>query len=275
MASEAGSVGIGARLRTARERRGLTVLQAAEKLHVDARILEALEAENFGPLGADVYARGHLRRYADLLGESPSQLQDLYSSAAPAARPDLTRIPRGQRAPGAARWQMPALLAVVALALAGLLWWLVTLPGPKPQPLAAPPRIAAGAEADANREAPPPPSSGAPTDAPAQAPGRAGAAAAAGDVQLSLKLSDASWVLVSDAHGRRLLDGLVPAQSARTVSGTAPLRVVLGNAGAVTLALNGQPLSVSGFVRRGGDAHVVISAAGAVSSAPAVPEHGE
>ena len=37
MTREGGSVGIGARLRAARERRGLTVLQAAEKLHVDAK----------------------------------------------------------------------------------------------------------------------------------------------------------------------------------------------------------------------------------------------
>ena len=55
---------IGARLRSAREARGLTTLQAAEKLHVDARILEALEAEDFAALGAAVYVRGHLRRYA-------------------------------------------------------------------------------------------------------------------------------------------------------------------------------------------------------------------
>jgi cytoskeleton protein RodZ len=64
MTREEGGVGIGARLRAARERRGLTVLQAAEKLHLDARVLEGLEVGNFEPLGAAVYVRGHLRRYA-------------------------------------------------------------------------------------------------------------------------------------------------------------------------------------------------------------------
>ena len=77
MTREGGGVGIGARLRAARERKGQTILQAAEKLHVDARVLEALEAENFEPLGADVYVRGHLRHYAELVGESPAQLQEL------------------------------------------------------------------------------------------------------------------------------------------------------------------------------------------------------
>ena len=55
MAKEEGSADIGVRLRAARERKGLTVLQSAEKLHMDARLLEALEAGDFASLGADVY----------------------------------------------------------------------------------------------------------------------------------------------------------------------------------------------------------------------------
>ena len=55
MAAEAGGdirAGIGTRLRAAREKKSLTILQAAEKMHVDARILESLEAEDFAALGA-------------------------------------------------------------------------------------------------------------------------------------------------------------------------------------------------------------------------------
>jgi cytoskeleton protein RodZ len=277
MSTEAGGVGIGARLRAARERRGLTVLQAAEKLHVDARVLEALEAENFAPLGADVYVRGHLRRYAELLGESVSQLQDLYASAGPAARPDLTRIPRAQHAPRATRWQMPALVTIVALALAGLLWWILTLPRATPRPVVtAAHSVAAGEEVTSSEQpAPQAAAGGTLISAAAQVPGTGGAASGGADVQLSVKLSDASWVLISDVHGRHLLNGLLPAESARTVSGAAPLTVVLGNAAAVTLALNGRPLTVGGFVRRRGDAHIVISGTGAVSPATAAPDHGE
>ena len=97
VASEAGGEqvrGIGARLRSAREKKALTVLQAAEKLHVDARLLQSLEAEEFSALGAGVYLRGHLRRYAELVGESPAQLQQLYEETTPTAQPYLTRVPR-------------------------------------------------------------------------------------------------------------------------------------------------------------------------------------
>ena len=130
--------GIGARLRAAREKRGLTPLQAAERLHLDARVVQALESEDFAALGADVYVRGHLRRYAEAVGESPAELQRMYSANPHAARPDLTRIPRGEPDQRPSRLVLlPALLLVVGFAVAGLLWWLLTLPGEKAHPLPA------------------------------------------------------------------------------------------------------------------------------------------
>ena len=71
---------------------------------------------------------------------------------------------------------------------------------------------------------------------------------------------------VADARGRVLLDGLLPGGSTRSVTGAAPLRVVLGNAPAVTLEVNGRPVSLAGLVRRRGDAHLLVDAAGQVSS---------
>ncbi|HEY6824880.1 MAG TPA: helix-turn-helix domain-containing protein, partial [Steroidobacteraceae bacterium] len=134
MTAEAGGSerrGIGARLRAAREQRGLTLLQAAERLHVDGRILQALETEDFAALGADVYVRGHLRRYAEAVGESAPQLQELYAEGPQPSRPDLTRIPRGEPENRGSRLLLPAVLLTVGLAVVGLLWWLLTLPGEK------------------------------------------------------------------------------------------------------------------------------------------------
>jgi cytoskeleton protein RodZ len=275
MTREGGGVGIGARLRAARERKGQTILQAAEKLHVDARVLESLEAENFEPLGADVYVRGHLRHYAELVGESPAQLQELYTNTGPQTRPDLTRIPRGERAPESARLMLPALLGVLGLTLAGLLWWLLTLPGAKPRPLSpalisAPPLSSAEGEPGA-APAPPGPLAAPATNA---RPERAAPAAAGSGQTLTLKFSGESWVQIADGRGRTLLDGLQPAGSTRAVTGPAPLRVVLGNAPAVALEVNGHPTSLAGLVRRRGDAHVSIDASGAVSSTVSPPAGG-
>ncbi len=150
MASEVGGeqrCGTGARLRGGRENQGLSLAQAAERLHLDASTLEAMEAEDFAALGADVYVRGHLRRYAELIGESPSELQELYARRAPAPRPDLTRIARRAPSQGAARLLMPWLLGLAGVALLGLLWWLLTTPGERAQPLAAAVLPATGAAA--------------------------------------------------------------------------------------------------------------------------------
>ena len=261
MASEVGGeqrCGTGARLRGAREKQGLTVLEAAEKLHVDARTLEALEAEDFAAFGADVYVRGHLRRYAEFIGEAPAELQELYASSTQAARPDLTRIPRSDPGNGAARLVLPVVLGLVGLALLVLLWWVLTMPGEKPQPLAA---------------AFPPVASASTPQATAGAADEV--APAAGATQLALQFSALSWAEVSDASGRRLLQGLYAAGSTRTLSGAAPLRVILGNAPAVALRVNDQTVRLGGLVRHDGSARLLIDGDGRATPAPPRLAHGD
>jgi cytoskeleton protein RodZ len=271
MGKEEGSADIGARLRAARERKGLTVLQSAEKLHMDARLLEALESGDFASLGADVYVRGHLRRYADLIGESGADLQALYSGATPATTPDLTRIPRADHHPESSRLLLPALIAVVALALAGVVWWLVSLPRSKShpmavtaQPLNAPAATGAGPEPAA-------PSPDLTDNAATAAPATAAAAVPVAvtpdtQVHLALKFAEASWIKIWDAHDAALVDGLMASGTSRTVDGTPPLRLVIGNARAVGLAVNGQVVSLDSMVRRRGDARIAVDASGQVSA---------
>lgn len=253
--------GAGARLRAARENRGLLVLQTAERLHFDARIVEALEAEDFAALGADVYVRGYLRRYAELVGESPEELLGLYAHNRQMTYPDLTRIPHRERPNGAARLRLPALLGFAGFALVVLLWWVLTLQGEKPQPLAgaAPAAIEARATATA---------SGAVADGvPLAPPGTR--------TLLALKFSALSWAEVSDASGKLLLQGLYAGGASRALSGTPPLRVTVGNTPAVTLEVNGQPVLIEGLARRDGTSHLLIDAEGHASPAPRRLAHGD
>ena len=90
MAAEAS--GIGARLRAGRERMGLSVLQVAERMHTDPKIVEAVEADNFEVMGAPVYARGHIRHYAELVGETAAELIALYSDSSKVAQPSRNAI---------------------------------------------------------------------------------------------------------------------------------------------------------------------------------------
>jgi cytoskeleton protein RodZ len=116
---------IGEQLRSARERMGMSPTQAAERLHVDAAMIDALETGTFKALGAPVFVRGHLRRYAELLGEPDSALQTQYASLEESSvPPDLTLVPhlpaqpsRGMRA----RW--PLIILAIALLVAAVVWW--------------------------------------------------------------------------------------------------------------------------------------------------------
>lgn len=119
------AAGLGERLRRAREQRGLTVDECAERLYLPASVITALEGEQFATLGAGVYARGHLRRYAGLLELDAAGLEQLMLQRLSAA-PDLANI-QTHRITGTGSSRrlgvIPVAVVAVVLALAVLVWW--------------------------------------------------------------------------------------------------------------------------------------------------------
>lgn len=74
---------VGARLSAMRVERGLTVEQVASATRIHAAQIRALESDELDRFAAPVYAKGHLRTYADYLGLDANQL----IAAIPGARP--------------------------------------------------------------------------------------------------------------------------------------------------------------------------------------------
>jgi cytoskeletal protein RodZ len=58
---------IGATLREARERQGLTIAECAERTRIRAKYIQALEEERYEAMPEQAYARGFLRTYAIVL----------------------------------------------------------------------------------------------------------------------------------------------------------------------------------------------------------------
>lgn len=77
-----GLLQIGETLRAARDGRGLSLDQAAARLRCDVRVLESLEAGRFADVGPPVFARGHLLRYAAMLGESGEAMLAAWTQSA-------------------------------------------------------------------------------------------------------------------------------------------------------------------------------------------------
>ncbi len=86
----------GPRLKAERERRGLSSQKVADELHLDGWIVDALEAEDYERIGPSVYAKGHLKRYAAMLGLPAAEIMAGYEARA--AGTEATLLAARQRA---------------------------------------------------------------------------------------------------------------------------------------------------------------------------------
>jgi cytoskeleton protein RodZ len=266
----------GQMLKAERERRGLSSQKAADELHLDAWVVDALEAEDYQRVGPSVYAKGHLKRYAALLGLSPGDILASYESRAqapkvPASQLANVRLRTDARAVSNLPWTPIVGSLAVALLVLGVLWWKpwqqrgtgATSEQHAPEtPSAASPDAAtdsAGAGALVNSAVASPATqptvdSSVATASPSPMPASAalpvtsapalGADAGAGRARLRLSFSADSWVDVRDAAGKRAFAGNGRANSVKTVAGTAPMRVYLGFASGVQLEINNRAVAI-------------------------------
>ncbi|HXC10681.1 MAG TPA: helix-turn-helix domain-containing protein [Steroidobacteraceae bacterium] len=289
------AAGTGPRLKAERERRGLSSQKAADELHLDGWVIDALEAENYERIGPSVYAKGHLKRYATLLGLPADEIMAGYESRAQAPEPEPVQTPNVRLrtdAPVVSDLPWPRIAGSVALLLLilGVLWWkpwhqrsaavnasTASASGAAESPAAG----SAPAEAPAiSPSSSPPPagliptslaSSTAPAQTPAALPGagtasgagaEAEAAAGMGRAHLRMSFSADSWVDIHDAAGRRVFAGNGRANSVKTVAGIAPMRVYLGVASGVQLEINDRAVAIGPQFMAGDVARFVAGADG-------------
>ncbi|TAM77258.1 helix-turn-helix domain-containing protein, partial [bacterium] len=246
---------LGEQFRAAREARGVTLSEVAERIHIRSVYLQAIEEEDWPSIGAAVYVRGFLRTYARFLGLDPegavAQFNDLtgIQPHAPAGTASLDAAPARHERSGPSIWVwLAGIVAVALLAIVGYSFWQLETPG-APRggaPLAAP--TAASAP-----ESPGPPSVPAvrPTAEAALAAAAVASAAASpsvppvsGPVRLTLTWTAPSWVrVVVDA--KQVSEGTFPAGTVRSYQGTR-ITLRVGNAGGVQVNENGHDLGPLG-----------------------------
>ena len=273
---------IGERLRAGRERSGLSVAAAAEKLHLDPKVIEALEANRFSELGASVYVRGHLRRYGDFVGEPGAAMVESYLSSREARPPppDLTQIPHAEHRSDPRRLVTPLMGLACAAVLLLAIWWILAgskagAGKPVNESAAVPVALPSAAPTApvANEPAAPlptarPATSGTATNAPAAAtatPPKREESTAARETRLKLELTNDSWVEIYDARGERLFYDVASAGSVQSVAGRGPLRVVLGNAAGVTVEVDGQARGIPANAADGEGARFVVNRSGSLT----------
>lgn len=274
---------LGQRLRAARDARGWSREDVAHRLHVPTTVVADIEAERFERLGAPIYVRGYLSKYAQLV-DLPMVIVNRaiegMSEPVLKASTDAPRVVATWE-----RYRVAVIGGVITLAVAIPVLTLVANRGinsPVPlvrsldesdlvqQPIqdipvpAAPSEVAdvvagSGFEAgtDTTAVAPVAPAIDAieAEQADAQnAPLMASmtgftAPAAEGGHVLEAQFREDSWIEIFDADGRVIEQNLVRAGQSRRYQSTGAVSIKIGNVGGVDVRADGNPIDLAPHAR--------------------------
>ena len=275
---------IGDTLRRERQRRNIEISKIAGELKISARFLEAIEQDDLGKLPGGVFTKSFVRQYARYLGldteelvagmEHPVEPEPQVSRVADKHKP----VVPGMDLDGGENWQsisdrrtsLPSwvragiLLVALMLVCSGVYWWwqrprhpvlahevqpppkAIQVPQPTPpvsKPVETPPvstadpAVAPPTATQASEEPPARPST-APAP-PVSAPNPNAT------VRVGITADEAVWVR-AEVNGKVQFAGVLQPHESRNIDADGEVRVRLGNAGGVTLTLNGKPVGAVG-----------------------------
>jgi cytoskeletal protein RodZ len=257
--------GVGSIIAAAREERGLTVEDVSEATRIRATLIRQIEQDDFSACGGMVYARGHIRSVARVLGVDPAPIVAAFDSAhgqvqAPlvAPAPEFDPLPqhdrpRGHRGIGWAPLMIGSLTVVCIVALV-----MLVLPD-------------SSGDGKAGRSGNP----GAPVQAgasPSAAPAPTTPSAPPTSMNVRVEArEDATWIEVRDDREQVLVQQLLERGQERTVVTERPVSIKMGNAGAAGLSCNGRDVGVLGDPGAVVTVRLVLAASGDCTSSSEKP----
>ncbi|KUL53663.1 hypothetical protein ADL22_03575 [Streptomyces sp. NRRL F-4489] len=237
---------LGRVLQQARIAAGLTVEEVSTATRVRIPLVHAIEQDDFSRCGGDVYARGHLRALARAVSLDPGPLVARYDAEhggrpTPTVAAPLFEAERIRSEPRRPNWTAAMVAAIVVVV--GFAGFTFFSSGAKHQgsPVAAD-------TAKADKPAPartihpraPQPPRPAPSDS-------AIAGLPKDKVTIKVTAKDGqSWISAKDGSGKLLQDGLLKQGESKTFTDKKRIDLVVGNAGAVQLYVNGKEVKKVG-----------------------------
>jgi cytoskeleton protein RodZ len=249
----------GERLAQARREQQITVLEVAKELHLDEPKVRAMERNEFEVLGAPVFAKGHLRKYAHLVGvDEDDVFADYYAMTRSEAMPPIVARRKNishEISPGP--WI--AVITVIVVAASAYWWLALREPGApaepsqpeQSQPEQTEPEVLQPQQLQPEQLQPDEIEPAADVlveaqdeivevatlaeDAPQPSPDQ---------LRLSLKFSGECWTEISDADGRRLFYNMGRDGQTVELSGKAPVSALFGNADNVEVLVNNSVYSL-------------------------------
>lgn len=263
-------------LRKAREARGLSIQDIASNLRLSARVITALEADDYSQLPAATFVTGYLRAYARLLDVPESTLNFPQKVV---KEPRLSSVssanPRNRRN---VPIRLLSMVIVLLLIASGIVWWMnngdallferkvgststpslsmpnseidspkleqldasgpvdVRVPARAPAPVEEPTVTSSVVEPEANIAT-------LPTTPPSRVP-------VVLQAEIELHYSANSWTEITDSDEERLAFGLIESGTVLQLKGKAPFSVFLGYAPGVRVFFNDEQFDHAPFQRR-------------------------
>ena len=219
---------VGSSLKEMRKSAGFTVDQLSARTRIPTSVIEDLERDNFSTCGGPTYARGHVRTIARVCGVGDSEVLLAFESQTIPLSKSIRDLLNDTNATAARKERKPLSWKALGGVAAGIFAFVI---------------FGIGIISNGNNTTTITSSS--------TSESREGSpvAAKSDGVEITLRgVNGLSWVAISDSTGTTQFSGRIRQGEERTFKDNQLLYVVIGNAGAITLTVNGEDIGVPGSV---------------------------
>lgn len=225
---------VGEALSSARQAAGLSIEEVAARTRIRPHVIEAVESDEFGPCGGDAYARGHIRTLARTVGADADELVGIFDRdvarhdpvAVRPAEPGVDLEGHLGRRRISLDWTK-ALVACLAVVVALTAYAVLR---------------DVGSTSNAGQQVAQRPAGTAASPTPKPKPKRSRAHKSGVHVVVATR-SGPSWVRATGAKGTTLFEGTIASGSTRKFTDSSRVKLVIGDAGAVALTVNGKSMT--------------------------------
>jgi cytoskeletal protein RodZ len=234
---------IGEILATARVEAGLSIEDVARETRIRGGLITAIESDNFKPCGGNIYARGHIRSIAAIVGVDPrpliAEFDKLHGGVPqPVENPAPTFDPHVARQAERMRPNWAAAMAVALAVICVIAGFQLVARG------------GGGNGSNLSGITPPPLPQTSQQPAvvnPSPAPSNAVAILPQNGVNVRVRLvGERSWLHVTGSNGQVLFQGTLSKGAQRDFADPKRIRMTIGFGPAVDLIVNGHDLGVAG-----------------------------
>ena len=218
---------VGTSLKEMRKSAGFSVDQLSARTRIPTSVIEDLERDNFSTCGGPTYARGHIRTIARICGVVDSEVLAAFESQTIPLSKSIRDLLNDTSATAAKKERKPLSWKALGGVAAGVFAFALVGVGIISSGNNNSVTVTSNSETSENSPV----------------------AAKRNGVEVKLTgVNGLSWVAISDSTGTTQFSGRIRQGEERTFSDNQLLYVVIGNAGAIKLTVNGEDIGVPGSV---------------------------